>query len=286
MFVMGKLGFSISMGACLLVTGQDLKRAENLYQRTEYDASLKLASAEAQPSAAVYGLIGRNWFMLGDFKKAAEAFQQAVTLEPASSEYNHWLGRAYGRRAETASPLFAPANAAKARQYFERAVELDPRNEEALNDLFDYYLQAPGFLGGGYDKAADVAKRIGQLNPAEYHFAEAQLAEKRKQYGTAETHLRHAISLAPRQVGRVLDLAKYLAKQGRYQESEEAFQEAEKIAPESPQVMFVRAHTYIRDKRNLDQAKLLLEKYLRSRLTPDDPPREEASKLLKQVTGA
>ena len=84
----------------------------------------------------------------------------------------------------------------------------------------------------------------------------------------------------------MLDLAKYLAKQGRYKESDETFQQAEKIAPNSPKVMFARAHSYIKAKRNLDEAKLLLEKYLRSNLTPEDAPREEASKLLKQVAGA
>src|SRR5437588_6737350 len=155
------------LAVCLVAFGSDLKRAENLYQRTDYEGSLKIASEERSPAAAVYGLIGRNWFMLGDFKKAADAFQKAVEMEPENSEYNHWLGRTYGRRAETASPFFAPANASKARQYFERAVELDPSNEEALNDLFDYYLQAPGFLVGGYEKAVAVAKRIGEVNAAE-----------------------------------------------------------------------------------------------------------------------
>lgn len=271
---------------CILAFGTDLKRAEDLYQRTEYQQSLKIATGDKQPTAVVYGLIGRNYFMLGDYKKATDAFQKAVDLEPNSSEYNHWLGRTYGRRAETASPLLAPANASKARQYFERAVELDPRNEEALNDLFDYYLQAPGILGGGYDKAAEVAKRIAKINPAEYHFAEAQLAEKRKQFDAAEQQLRHALALAPRQVGRVLDLAKYLAKQGRYKESDEVFQQAEQIAPNSPKVMFARAHTYIKAKRKLDEAKSLLQRYLQSNLTPEDPPRDEASKLLKQVLGA
>src|SRR5207244_9017802 len=96
------------------------------------------------------------------------------------------------------TPYVAPSNAWKRRQYFERAVELNPANEEALNDLFDYYLQAPGFLGGGYEKAVAVAKRIAQLNAAEYHFAQAQLADKRKQYETAEEHLRRALALAPR----------------------------------------------------------------------------------------
>ncbi len=269
--------------ATFLLAASDWKRARQLYQRTDYDASLQLLLSDSAPDAANYGLIGKNYYMLGEYKKATEAFQKANTMEPASSEYVHWLGRCYGRRAETASPFLAPANAAKARQYFEKAIELDPKNEEALNDLFDYYLQAPGFLGGGFDKAEALARKIGALNPAEYHFAQAQLAEKKKQFDTAEEQLRRAIALAPRQVGRVVDLAKYLGKHGRYQESDAQFEQAEKIAPNSPKVMFAKAHSYIEQKRNLDEAKALLQRYLRSNLSPDDPPREEARKLIKQA---
>ena len=45
--------------------------------------------------------------MLGDYKKATEAFQKALALEPGNSEYAHWLGRSFGRRAETSSPFLA-----------------------------------------------------------------------------------------------------------------------------------------------------------------------------------
>jgi tetratricopeptide (TPR) repeat protein len=279
---MGKLT-AILLIAAAAAWASGLKPAEELYQRTDYQGSLQLALGVRPLSADTYNLIGRDYFMMGEFKKAAEAFQHAVTLEPNSSSHIHWLGRTYGRRAETASPLLAPANASKARQCFERAVELDPRNREALNDLFDYYLQAPGFLGGGFEKAAAIAQRIGDLDPAEYHFAQAQLADKRKQFDTAEQQLRRAMALAPRQVGRVLDLAKYLAKEGRYQESDATFQQAEKLAPNSPKVMFAKARTYVQEKRNLEQAKSLLKRYLESTLTPEDPPREEAEKLLRQA---
>ncbi|HYL34809.1 MAG TPA: tetratricopeptide repeat protein [Bryobacteraceae bacterium] len=271
--------------ACLF--GQpSIKQAEELYQRTDYRASLALLQRTPNPDGASYCLIGQNYFMLGDYKKATDAFQKALALEPSKSEYAHWLGRGFGRRAETSSLVTAPMHASKARQYFELAVTLDPSNEEALNDLFDYYLQAPGFLGGGYDKAEGVAQRIAQRNAAEGYFARAQLADKRKQFDTAEQQLRRAMDLAPRQVGRVLDLAKYLAKRGRIQESEAAFDKAEQLAPGSPKVCFARARTYVEQKRNLDKARMLLIKYLHSDLTPDDPPREQAEKLLKQVTGA
>jgi tetratricopeptide (TPR) repeat protein len=266
--------------------GQDtLKRAEELYQQTDFRSSLTLLRDVPQPTAGAYGLMGRNYFMLGEYKKATEFFEKALAVEPSNSVYAHWLGRSYGRRAELANPFAAPMNASKARQYFERAVALDPANEEALNDLFDYYLQAPGLLGGGYDKAEQIAKRIAEKNEAEGHFAQAQLADKRKQFDTAEEQLRRAMELAPRQVGRVLDLAKYLAKRGRFEESEAAFRRAEELSPNTPKVYFARARVYIEEKRNLDEAQDLLVKYLHSNLTPDDPPREQAERLLKQLRG-
>src|SRR5579859_6490587 len=266
---------SMRLFALLLLTlptlfGQEpLSRAEELYSQTDYRASLSLIAETAHPSGATYCLTGRDYFMLGEYKKATEAFERALALDPGKSEYAHWLGRSYGRRAETSGPLMAPMHASKARAYFEKAVALDPSNEEALNDLFDYYLEAPGFLGGGYDKAEVIAQRIAQRNPAEGHFAQAQLDEKRKQFDSAEEQLRRAMELSPRQVGRVLDLARYLAKRGRLQESEAAFDKADQLAPNSPKVFFARARTYIEQKRNLDKAKVLLNQYLRSNLTPD-----------------
>ncbi len=277
---------SIAIAAmCLLqaATG-DLDRARDLYNRTEYEAAVRVLSALPQKDAAVNQLLGQCYYMEGDPKRASEAFQRAVALEPGKSEHYLWLGRALGRRAETSSFVTAPGYASKARDNFERAVELDPRNLEAISDLFEYYMDAPGFLGGGLDKAAALAERIGKLNPAEYHWAQAQLAEKRKQYQTAEQQLRSAVDLAPRQVGRLVDLAKFLAKSGKYQESEDTFRQAEQIAPNTPKVIFERANTYIKSGRNIESARQLLKRYLELPLTPDDPPRREAEQLLKQVS--
>ncbi|HEX6896584.1 MAG TPA: tetratricopeptide repeat protein [Bryobacteraceae bacterium] len=271
------------LGAAGLFAESSLQTAEELYQKTEYKESLALLQHIQEPAAEVYCVEGKDYFMLGEYRKATDAFEKAFAADPKNSEYAHWLGRAYGRRAETSNLLTAPAHASKARQYFEKAVALDPGNEEALNDLFDYYLEAPGFLGGGYEKAEQVARRIAERNEAEGYFARAQLADKRKQFDAAEQHLRHAMDLAPRHVGRVVDLAKYLAKRGRIQESDAAFDRAASMAPDNPSVCFARARVYIEQKRNLDKAKELLHKYLQSNLTPDDPPREQAEKLLRQI---
>jgi tetratricopeptide (TPR) repeat protein len=261
------------------------RRAQELYDRTEYANSLKILLPLPEKDASSWQLIGQNYFMLGEYKKATDAFEKSVGLDPRSSQAVHWLGRAYGRRAETGNPFTAPGYASRARQMFERAVTLDPNNKEAVNDLFDYYLQAPGFMGGGFGKAEALSKQIAALDEAEGHYAAAQLADKRKEFENAEQQLRRAMELAPRQVGRVLDLAKFLAKRGRHKESDAVFEQAMKLAPQDPKVYFERASTLINSKRNLEEARSLLKKYLESPLTPDDPPRQEAEKLLKQ-TGA
>jgi Flp pilus assembly protein TadD len=88
-------------------------------------------------------------------------------------------------------------------------------------------------------------------------------------------------------VGQVLNLARFLARRGRFEESDRVFQQAREMAPNSPRVLFARAETWIRTRRHPDEARALLKKYLTANdLTPDDPPRSEALQLLKKVEGA
>jgi Flp pilus assembly protein TadD len=263
-----------------------LGHATDLYQRTDYDASLQALAADPMPGAEALSLRGKNYFMLGDFKKAGDAFEQAVAADPANAEYALWLGRAYGRRAETGGWIEAPFHASKARQYMEKSVALGPHYHEALNDLFEYYLEAPGFLGGGLDKAEAIARRIGEESPAEYHFAEARMAEKRKDYAAAESEFRRATQAAPREVGRVIDLAAFLARRDRMEESETVFAHAQKVAPDDPRLDFARAKVYVEHKRSLGEARQLLKKYLDASVTPGDPPKAAAELLLKQAQGS
>jgi Flp pilus assembly protein TadD len=257
--------------------------AHSLYQRTEYAQSLAILQAVPHKDAAALQLIGQDWFMLGEYKRASEALEKAVAMDPNNARLVYWLGKAYGRRAETANMFAAPGLASKARQMFEKSVALDPSDKDALGDLLDYYLEAPGFLGGGMHKAEALAETILKQDQAEGHYAEGVVADKKKEYDAAEQQFRRAAELAPRQVGRVLVLARYLANHGRVKESDALFEQAARMAPNNPKVMFDRAVTYIHEKRDLDVARKLLERYLQSPLTPDDPPRERAEALLEKL---
>jgi len=133
------------------------------------------------------------------------------------------------------------------------------------------------------NKAEALAANVARRDPAEGHYYEAELDDRRKQYDSAEKHLRAAMELAPRQVGRVVALAKYLALHGRTNESDALFDQAERIAPEDPHVIYERASAYVKSGRNLDEARKLLHRYLQAPITPSDPPKSDAQSLLKKI---
>jgi len=275
-----------ALAPILFAAGPELDRARKLYNLTDFDQSLKVLQAATQKDASVYQLMGRDYYMLAEYKKAAESLEKAVAADPGNSESALWLARAYGRRAETSNPISAAGQASKARQFFEKAVRLDPQNLDALNDLFDYYLEAPGFLGGGFDKAEAAAVRIAAISQAEGYAAQAKLAERHKEFGSAEAQLHRAIEAAPQQIGKLIELARLLAKQGRFQESDQTVARAEQVAPGSPRLLYATADLYIKSGRHLDLARTLLERYLACQLTPDDPSRSDAEKLLRKARGA
>ena len=258
--------------------------ARELYQKTEYKAALAALRPEQSRDPAVWQLAGQAHFQLGEYQKAQTWFEKAADAEPQRSEHMHWLGKALGRRAETSSFITAPKYAVECRKAFEKAVAIDPKNIEAWSDLLEYYLSAPGFLGGGFDKARAAADAMGKLDPVEKEYAQAKLSEHKEDWTAAEKHWRAAAELAPKNAGRWIDLATFLARRGRLEESDQAFERAAQAEPAAmPKIWYARAETNIERKRNLVQAKDWLTRYLAATVTPDDPSKDSARRLLKKI---
>jgi tetratricopeptide (TPR) repeat protein len=244
------------------------------------------AAANEQPKAATLIEQGQRLYAKEDYKGAVKVFEGAVRLAPDVSQYHVWLGRAYGRQAENTSKwklLSALSLARKARESFERAVELQPTNKDALGSLFDFYLEAPGVVGGGIEKAEQLAARIEKAFPADGARSWAAIHEKREEFGRAEEKLRLAHNLEPSEVGHVLSLASFLSRRGRYEESDKFFEEAFRLAPGSPEVWFSRGKALLRAGRNPGEARKLLNRYIQADVPTDAAPRSEARELLKQL---
>src|SRR5208283_5455369 len=154
----------------------------------------RLSSAAADADST--NLLCRAYFALDDWDRAESSCKKAVALDPDNSRFHLWLGRVYGEKADRANVLAAAGLAGKVHGEFERAVQLNPKDMEARFNLAEFYIEAPGIMGGGEAKARDQAKAFAAANDPREHWVYARIAEKKKDYATAEREFHQYIDLS------------------------------------------------------------------------------------------
>src|SRR3954469_3024362 len=140
---------------------------QKLYDERRFDE----ARAAAEPLARNKNADARTAYCVGRIamaqnrsSDAVDWFEKAVDRDVNVAEYHLWLGNALGDEAEKASKLRQPFLARRVKTEFETAVRLDPRNIDARHGLVQFYSMAPGFMGGGMEKAEEQAREIGKIN--------------------------------------------------------------------------------------------------------------------------
>ena len=177
----------------------DNARANLLLQQGKVDqasALLQQTLAEQPGDAWAHALLCRVYYAQDMADSAVSECEKAAANAPNDSDTQMWLGRAYGLKASHANPLVAFGYARKVAASFQRAVALDPNNFHAMNDLGEYYVSAPGIVGGGIDKAQDLALKMRLRFPAQSHRLSALIAEKRGDLTTAESEFKAAADTA------------------------------------------------------------------------------------------
>jgi tetratricopeptide (TPR) repeat protein len=246
----------------ILCTAQS---AKDLLAKGKVDDAIRELDARISSNkgdAESLNLLCRAYYLVEDWDHAVDNCERAVEADGNKSAYHQWLGRAYGEKADHSSFITAARLAKKVRTEFEQAVQLDGANLGARVDLAEFYLEAPGMMGGGEDKARTQALLIGKINPAKEHWVYARIAEKNKDYATAEKEYRSAIDLSKGASDTWLDLAVFYRKRERYDDMESALRKATAGAVNPPEVLMDGADTLLRANRNPSLAIELLKRYL------------------------
>jgi tetratricopeptide (TPR) repeat protein len=177
--------------------------------------------------------------------------------------------------------VFAAARlAGKVRNEFEAAVNLNPNNVDARSDLAEFYLEAPGIVGGGSDKAVQQANSLAKLNPARAHWVTARLAEKRKDFAAAEKEYRAAIDASHGGASAWLNLGLYYQHRDQPNEMIEALRHVRSAPLDRPDALVDTADILIHSQRNLKEAVDLLQTYLRSSSQVEQAPAFKVHYLL------
>lgn len=160
--------------------------------------SLFIAFSLHAATAADYFAQGRAALNRGEHERAAELLEKAISLEPRNADYHYLLGAAYGEQAQKAGKLKQVSLARKTKAAFERAVELNPNHLEARFALISYYLLAPGFMGGGEDKALAQAAEIKRRDSIDGHRAYARIYLHQKKQDLARKEYVDAVRANPK----------------------------------------------------------------------------------------
>jgi tetratricopeptide (TPR) repeat protein len=234
-----------------------------------------LPSAESD-TAEAHNVRCRVLFTLEQWDIAQPECERAVALESQNSMYHLWLGRVLGERADTASFVTAYNLAKRARSEFEEAVQLNPRNVEALADLGEFYNSAPGVVGGGTAKAQSVAAQLDKIDPARAHELRAAIAQDNRDFATAEREFRLATAVSPHPAFQWMRLASFLRKSKRYPEMESAVQNgkaaAERDRQHSAVALFNGASVLIKVNQDPPLAIRMLQEYLASGDQTEEAP--------------
>jgi tetratricopeptide (TPR) repeat protein len=201
---------------CLIVTASAATAA---WQTKDASADLSRRSVSVEVEAKAAFDRGRAAHNAGKTDEAVSCFERAVALESTSSLYHLWLGHAYSRQLSTASFLRKPFIGRRSGEEYNLAVKLDPASIDAAEARLDFFLDAPGIVGGGIDKARAEAARLATLDAYRGAMATARIAEHEKQWPEAERLYRSLMAQYPDRTSAVDALVTLLQNTKRVDEA-------------------------------------------------------------------
>jgi tetratricopeptide (TPR) repeat protein len=240
--------------------------------RRELDAAVR----EHPNDARAHQYLGRIAIHETRFRDAITHLERAAELEPSVAEHRVWLGRAYGQLAVRSGLTKKFGLAKRARAALERAVELEPSSIDARSSLIQFYLLAPGLVGGSTSKARAHAAEIAKHSTFRGALARAWIAEDRKDYDQAAREYRDAVSLAPDSLLSYWGLAQTWQRGQRFDSSFTLMDDLIKRRPDAMPAYYYYGRASSLSGQHLPEAVRALQRYLAYEPHEGDPPRSSA----------
>ena len=286
----------------------DPSSVETLMANSHWQRARAAAEAayKANPNdARANYLLARVRQAYGNVDEAVKYGEVAVKLDPKSAVCHKLLGEAYGEKAQKASIFKQISLAPKIRPEFEAALALDPKDPENILNMIEYYLEAPGIVGGDKKKAHQMAadqvksdpsngylsliliakteKDFGKVeglyqqavdaNPKNYdaqiQFAGFYLNSQNPNFAKAEPHAKAANEANPDRISGYRLLAYSLAAQQRFDEAAKVIARAEAAIPDDLSIYVYVARAMLRVNAELPKAETYLKKYLNETKDPE-----------------
>ncbi len=244
-----------------------IAEAVRLIDARKYAEARQLLEPTGKKDAAAAFLLGKVAMAQNDAPRAVDWLEKAVELNPRSSEYYDWLGKAYGTQAQNASKLKQAFLANRTKSAWEKAIALDPRNLEAKEDMIQYYLQAPGFLGGDRNKARAIAQDIKRQSPYRGAFAVASVCTTLKDQACAESELRYVVANYGDSAAAYSTLAAFYANAKKYDQAFALLDQRLKAKSTDASALYAFGRTASMSGQNLERGAEAMRAYIAAPVT-------------------
>jgi tetratricopeptide (TPR) repeat protein len=256
----------------------DINEAIGLYEKGKFGQAVNVLqklrdSSPSDPEIRLW--LGKSYLKIREWDKGVRETESLVRLQPSNARYHLFLGRACGDRASHSSFVTAMGWAKRVVKEFETARKLAPEDLDIRFDLLDYYLNAPGLVGGGKDKAEAEAQAIAGLNREKGFLARATIHIKDKNWDLARKELNQAVINYPQSAGAHRDLADFLLERQDFENALNCAKKALVLDGKSKRTQLMAAAAKIRLKTDLDETARTLQDLVAGTLGDGDPSFEE-----------
>jgi tetratricopeptide (TPR) repeat protein len=283
-----RIGFTaLAILISFAANAADLSAGTALFDQKKYaEANTFFEPLNTGKDPEVLYYLGRIAVEQKQYDAAEGYLLKATQLAPDVHRYVLWLGKAYGSHGREANLFTKGLLAPKIHAAFERAVELKPDDIDSRRDLVSFYLEAPGFLGGSYEKAREQADAIAKLDAIEGARAYARIARTQERQDEAYAILKKASDAHPENVEFAVETA--IAAQGikRWDDSFAILEAAIKRAPEAWGAWYQIGRTAVLSGQKLEHGAEALEKYIAAKPTlpiPPDAPHNRLGQIYEKL---
>jgi tetratricopeptide (TPR) repeat protein len=290
--------FVILLAGAAVLAAQTQPSPRELIEADHWKRARAIVEARTSTDAETFYLKATIKQAQGELDAAEKFAQQAVAANPKDADYHYRLSDITGEKAQNASVFHQIGLGRTFKKECDTALAINPNHLKALFNMMQFYLHAPGVIGGDKAKASTMADQIAKLDPvsgvqahleiarlqkqddkvseivrnavamkaetfdAHMMVANFQAGQKEPRFDDALPHAREAMRMHPDRVGPHSLIASIQARQQKWAELDATLAQAEKDVPDNLFPYFRAGNALLNGKSDLPRAERYFRKYL------------------------
>ena len=215
-----------------------LDEAVKLFENKEYEHARRVLEAilkQDEDNAAACYYLARIHYGKKDYDTALDYAERAVELKPSIAEYHFVYANVMGAIAQKANVFKQGWLAPKILEQFEKTIELDSTHIGGHIGAANFYLMAPGFMGGDIGKAREQAFTLLRLGSEKGRWLLIAIYKKEGRFEKVEEQYDLLVKSFPDSGGRpglFNDYGYYLLKRGKKRKALKMFKRLVSLTPD------------------------------------------------------